>query len=148
VGLVAAFEASPCPRLLVVDDEEPVTAALGEYFATLGYVVDRAASEADAIALIDRCDYAAIVTDLRLAGGRDMGGLDVIAHLRERCATAACLVLTAYGDPALERNARVQGADVFLQKPTALRVLADHLARLLDRPAASRGASGGPAKER
>jgi DNA-binding NtrC family response regulator len=120
-------------RLLVVDDEKPVTTALVDYFTTLGYVVDVAANEAEAIAMIDQSEYAGVVTDLRLSGARNLGGMDVIAHLRRRSSAAACLVLTAYGGADLEREARRQGADDFLQKPAALRVLAEHLARLLER---------------
>jgi DNA-binding response OmpR family regulator len=120
-------------RLLVVDDEESVTTALVDYFTTLGYAVDVAANEAEAIAMIDQSEYEGVVTDLRLSGARHMGGMDVIAHLRGRGSAAACLVLTAYGDNVLEFEARARGADDFLQKPAALRVLAEHLARLLDR---------------
>jgi len=131
--MVAAIDERPNCRMLIVDDEEQVTAAVADYFATLGYVVDRAASEAEAIGMIDDREYAAVVTDLRLSGGPHMGGMDVIAHLRRRRAMAACLVLTAYGDAELEREARIRGADDFVQKPAPLRVLADRLARLLDR---------------
>lgn len=118
--------------MLVVDDEEDVTAAVGEFFATFGYVVDHAASVAEAVAMIDRYEYAAVVTDLRLSGSRRMEGMEVIAHLRRRRAAGACIVLTAYGDPELELEARRRGADAFLQKPTPLPELAVHLARLLE----------------
>ena len=123
-------------RLLVVDDEEPITAAMGDYFASLGYVVDRAASEAEAISLIERRAYAAAVTDLRLSGSWRMDGLNVITHLRKRQPRAVCLVLTAHGDPALERSARTRGADDVLEKPTPLHLIADNLTQLLNARAA------------
>jgi two-component system, NtrC family, C4-dicarboxylate transport response regulator DctD len=132
-ALAIAFDAPHVPKLLVVEDEEPVTRALADYFATLGYVVDVAANEVEAIAKIDRHEYAAVVTDLRLSCARHTGGLDVIAHLHRRDPTAVCIVLTAHGDADLEREARSLGADDYLQKPTALRELAERLTRLLDR---------------
>lgn len=136
MALASAPETLAGRRLLVVDDEESITAAMGDYFAMRGYVVDSAGSEAMAIFLIERRPYLVVVTDLRLSGSWQMGGLNVITHLRKCQPGAVCLVLTAHGDPALELAARMRGADNVLEKPTPLQVIADDLVRLLEARAA------------
>lgn len=118
-------------RMLVVDDEEQVTAALGDYFATLGYRVDRAGSAQSGRALLDESRYDAVITDLSLAAGHGLEGLDVVSHLRARDSAAVCVVLTAYGDCTAERQAWIRGADAFLEKPSSLAEIADLIDRIL-----------------
>lgn len=123
----------PGCRLLIIDDEEPITGAVTDYFGILGYLVDSAQDEQAAHALVDRFDYAAVITDLRLSRGRRLEGLEIIEHARIRHPAAACIVLTAYGDAENEIEARKRGADALLQKPTPLHVLAERLAEILNR---------------
>ena len=52
------------PRLLVVDDDIDLRGVLQDYLTEEGYVVDVAASQDDALALIDTRLYHLIITDL------------------------------------------------------------------------------------
>jgi DNA-binding response OmpR family regulator len=65
-------------RLLIIDDEEHITSALTDYFTILGYAVDFARDKNTARALLERFDYAGIITDLRLSGSGRIAGQDVI----------------------------------------------------------------------
>lgn len=122
----------PGRSILIVDDEEHITAAIKDYFTFLGYQVDCAGDETAAQALLDCFEYTAVITDLRLSGSDRMEGMDIVERVRNRQPTAACIVLTSYGDPANEVEACKRGADALLQKPTPLRVLAERLAEILD----------------
>src|SRR5688572_18669452 len=94
---------NPGPRLLVVDDEAGIVAALGDYFTGIGYTVDAVTEAGQAMDLLDRFEYAAIVTDLRLSAGNGDDGLGVLARARRKNPQAACIVLTAFGDADNER---------------------------------------------
>ena len=60
------------PRLLVVDDEEPIRRALRRYFQRNGWIVDEAPSGSEALRLLDEPGaadrYAAVLCDLRMPG--------------------------------------------------------------------------------
>jgi two-component system C4-dicarboxylate transport response regulator DctD len=119
--------------MLIIDDEEHITAAVSDYFTISGYQVDCAQDESAARALLDRFDYAVVITDLRLSGCCHTEGMDIVGHVRNGQPGAACIVLTSYGDEANEVEARKRGADAFLQKPTPLHVLAEQVAQILNR---------------
>jgi DNA-binding response OmpR family regulator len=106
-------------RLLMLDDELPILKAMSTYFELSGYAVDYTAEREEAEALLVNNDYACLIVDLRLTPhGAD--GLDVLSFARERTPSTRVVILTAYGSPAVEREARRRGVDAFLQKPRPL----------------------------
>jgi DNA-binding response OmpR family regulator len=108
------------PRLLFVDDEEPVLEAAHEYFEAQGYDVDCARELEEAQALVSFVRYAALVADLRLTGSHGTEGFEVLRFVRERSPDTHVLMLTAYGSAPVEAEARRLGVDAFLQKPQPL----------------------------
>jgi CheY-like chemotaxis protein len=121
-------------RILVVDDEEAIRDATREYLSALGYHVDAAQEREEAEAMLATGDYALVIADMRLTGVHGREGLELVGYLRERCPWSRVVVLTAYGSPELESEARRRGADAFIQKPVPLAELA-RLAGLLVRTA-------------
>jgi two-component system, response regulator RegA len=121
-------------RLLLVDDETPILFAMANYFRAKGYVVDAAREREEAEALLTNVAYAAVIVDLRMTAVHGADGLEVVVYARERCPAARIIVLTAYGSPAAEAEARARGADAFLHKPQPLADLAQLLDRLLGKP--------------
>jgi ornithine cyclodeaminase/alanine dehydrogenase-like protein (mu-crystallin family)/DNA-binding response OmpR family regulator len=121
----------PGSRMLIIDDEEHITAAVTEYFMTLGYQVDCAQDAAAAHALLDRFDYAVIITDLRLSRSDRFEGFEILERIRSRCPQTASIVLTAHGYSENEKRARQRGASAFLQKPQPLEELAAVVAALV-----------------
>lgn len=111
-------------RILVVDDEEAIRDATREYLTALGYQVDAAQEREEAEALLSTATYSLVIADMRLTGVHGREGLELVGYLRERCPWARVVVLTAYGSPDLEAEARRRGADVFLEKPVPLSELA------------------------
>lgn len=123
------------PRLLIIDNEETILLAMRSFFTTVGYRVDCAREREEAEALLATARYVAVIADLRLTGINDMEGLDVVGYVRARCPGTLILLLTAYGLPEVEHEARRRGVDAFLHKPQPLPELARIIAGLAGRAA-------------
>lgn len=122
-------------KVLIIDDEEHILAAMVEYFAAQGYEVACARDEPGARTLLEQSDFRIVITDLRLSRSDRYEGLDILDRIRTRCPQTDCIVLTAYGFPDNEERARQLGARAFLQKPKPLHELAAIVATLVNRSA-------------
>jgi YesN/AraC family two-component response regulator len=141
--------AGPAPtiRILVVDDEEEIRAALKRLLARLPYpglTVDEAASGEDAITLLRRNAYRLILSDYRM--GR-VTGVDVLEIARLEQPHAARVLMTGYEDMEIAREAvnraRIEG---LLRKPWDNDKLRGVLDTLLGDPqAAARAPAASPA---
>ena len=119
-------------RILVVDDEESILAALCDYLELRGYEVDRARSGEEAEACLGRASHSALIADLRLAPSGERSGLEVVATARRSNPQIRTLLLTAYRSPEVEEQARQAGVDQVLVKPIPLTEVARALGGLLD----------------
>jgi DNA-binding response OmpR family regulator len=108
------------PKILLVDDEEGILFALRDYLSTRGCQVDCVREAHAAVVQLDATDYALVMTDLRLTGTSDKEGFDVVDHARKRWPHVRTVLLTAYGTPEVEKEAREHGVDVVLHKPVPL----------------------------
>jgi DNA-binding NtrC family response regulator len=119
------------PHILIVDDEESILFAMQEYFTALGYHVDCARELEDAKALLARTSYAVAISDLRLTGKPGTEGLALLDYIRQHHPTTRVIILTAYGLPETEQEARRRGAEAFLHKRLSLAEVAQVVAALL-----------------
>jgi DNA-binding response OmpR family regulator len=103
-------------RLLLVEDEEQTLLAMQRYFTTKGFNVDCAQDLEQAEALIEAGHYSLVLTDLRLTGTHGVEGLEIVSHVRRQSPGTKVIILTAYGTPEVEAEARRRGADDFLYK--------------------------------
>ena len=125
------------PRnLLVVDDEESICFSMSEYFSQQGFKVDTAREKEEAEGLIKETEYKVIIQDLRLGIDRRSEGIEIIKLVHERNPNTRIVVLTAYGSPEAEEEARNAGADVFLRKPKPLSQVAQVVQGLIESPRA------------
>jgi len=124
----------PMPRLLVVDDEESICFSMSEYFSLHGYKVDTASELEEAEKLLGVTDYRVVIQDLRLTMTNYHDGLDMIKLIKQHNPQARIVVLTAYGSPEVEDEARRCGADAFLRKPKPLSQVAQVVQGLLESP--------------
>src|SRR5262245_12909505 len=122
-------------RLLIVEDELSIVFALREFFATAGFVVDTAMTVAECEQLLADNDYAVLITDVHLTPNRRKEGLQLVKRAHEKSPAVRAIVLTAYGSPDLEEEARQSGADAFFAKPMALPVLASTVEKFVGGPA-------------
>jgi DNA-binding NtrC family response regulator len=132
-------------NLLVVDDEESICFSMSEYFTQHGFKVDTAREMEEAEVLIKETEYRVIIQDLRLGLTRQPDGIEIIKLVHKRNPDTRIVVLTSYGSPEAEEEARRAGADAFLRKPKPLSQVAQVVQGLIESPrtaqAAARGAS-------
>jgi DNA-binding NtrC family response regulator len=123
------------PRnLLVVDDEESICFSMSEYFSQHGFKVDTAREREEAEGLIKETEYRVIIQDLRLGVERRSEGIEIIKLVHERNPETRIVVLTSYGSPEAEEEARNAGADAFLRKPKPLSQVAQVVQGLIESP--------------
>ena len=121
-------------NLLVVDDEESICFSMSEYFSQHGFKVDTAREMEEAEGLIKATDYKVIIQDLRLGLARHPDGIDIIRLVHKRNPETRIVVLTSYGSPETEAEARRAGADAFLRKPKPLSQVAQVVQGLIESP--------------
>src|ERR1700721_1547689 len=103
------------PRILLVDDNEPMRNMLKNILEISRFCVSTAASVSEAIHLIDTEPFDVLLSDLHMPGAGD--GFTVISTMRHKQPNAITLLLTGY--PALEdaMDAIRLQADEILLKP-------------------------------
>lgn len=126
-----------CMRVLVVEDEERLAAAIRAGLEAEGFAVDVAHTGTDGLWLGREEAYDAIVLDIMLPG---MNGYRVCASLREAEVWTPILMLTAKEGEWEEVEALDTGADDYLTKPFSHAVLVARLRALLRRGASARPA--------
>jgi len=108
-------------KLLLVDNDEYLLNVHRKYFDCAGYDVDCATTETDALALIDRNRYAAIVCDLHLdSDNSNQQGLAFASKAKILRPGAAFFILTSHVSYKFERNALSRGVYMCLTKPQPL----------------------------
>lgn len=111
-------------RYLIVDDNREFAENLAEIIRDRGAEADLAGSGAEALALVGRTRYDALLTDMRMP---EMGGAEVVHEVRRLDPGLAALVITAHvADDALEA-ARREGLLAVLGKPVPIPALLDLL---------------------
>jgi DNA-binding response OmpR family regulator len=107
-------------QLLVVDDEEEITAVLEEHFKTCGYAVDVAHTGSDALLLAAARRPDAVLLDITMPGP---DGSEILSRLRAVDPTISVVMLTGNGDQELARKLLREGAFDYVPKPFQLDVL-------------------------
>ncbi len=117
-------------RVLVVEDEKRLAAALQRGLQAEGITVDVAHDGPQGLWLAGEQDYDVIVLDIMLPG---INGYRVCARLRAAGSEAGILMLTAKDGEYDEAEALDTGADDFLSKPFSYVVLVARLRALARR---------------
>lgn len=128
--MTIAPERAPAIRVLVVDDEPDVCAALSEVLTNHGFAVDAVGTRAEALERSSGVDL--VVLDLGLPDG---DGLDICVELARR---APVVVVSARPDEVDRVVALELGADDYLAKPFGAREFVARCRSVLRR-------AGGPA---
>jgi len=100
------------PRVLLVDDEPSVLAALKELVQGRGWEPVLARSGTEALGLVERAD--AVVTDFSMP---EMDGMELLRSIRERDESLPVILLTAHGSERLAVRAIKAGAYEYVSKP-------------------------------
>jgi DNA-binding response OmpR family regulator len=127
-------------RLLVVDDEPTTLMAYRKLFRSSSVAIDTAESAVDAVGLLERNTYRAIIVDLRLTGTTGTEGFDIIRHVKATSPDTGVILVTAYGSPPVQERARDLGAAFYFEKPVPIRELRKVLESLGVRNSGEKGA--------
>ena len=117
-------------RILLVEDDYQLRAALAQHFTKQGFRVDCAGEREEAEALMSCIDYTLLITDLGLTPF-GLNGFDVLEFTWNRYPRPKIVVLTGKGNAAVESEAKVRGVDVFLTKPQSLKCISEVVQKLL-----------------
>ena len=116
-------------KLLLVEDDPLLGAALYEALDRKGYQTRLAASGAEALARSNDESFDLVLQDVRLP---DADGLDVLSEILARQPRCQALVMTGQATVEMAVRAMKLGAFDFITKPFPLDVLMMKLERLLD----------------
>jgi two-component system OmpR family response regulator len=117
-------------RVLVVEDDKQLAAALRRGLEAEGYAVDTALDGVEGEWLANENAYDALVLDVMLP---ELAGDALCSRRRESGDWTPILMLTARSGPEQEVRALDAGADDFLAKPFSLSVLLARLRALVRR---------------
>ncbi|MEO8634217.1 MAG: sigma-54 dependent transcriptional regulator [Gemmatimonadales bacterium] len=101
-------------RLLVVDDEPGIRAALKQVLEYEGIEVKLASSGGEGLRLFEEFRPNVVVLDVKMAG---LDGLNTLARLRELNPDATVVMISGHGTIATAIEATRRGAFDFLEKP-------------------------------
>ncbi|PKW27582.1 response regulator transcription factor [Phycicoccus duodecadis] len=122
-------------RLLLVEDERPLAAALDEALREANWVVDHTDDGREGLRKGLASQYDVIVLDIMLPG---LNGYDVLKHLRENRIWTPVLMLTAKDGEYDQTDAFELGADDYVTKPFSTPVLLARVQALARRGAPER----------
>lgn len=130
VKFMQSYVKTSLPRLLIVDDDQPLVQMLREYLGHEGFSVE---SSSDAVALRDKLAELrsdALILDIMLPG---KNGLELLQEIRVLHPLLPVLMLTARGSADDRIRGFELGADDYLPKPFDPRELVARLRALLRR---------------
>jgi excisionase family DNA binding protein len=119
------------PRILVVDDEQPVRDLLAKTLTMSDYDVDTVGDGPAALDRLRAADYDLLITDLKMPG---MDGLSVIREARRIRPDVAVVIITGYSTEASAIEAINLGVAGYLTKPFRLPRILAATARALHEP--------------
>lgn len=107
-------------RILLVEDEKPLSVAICKMLRQENYLVDFVFNGTDALEYILSDIYDAVILDVMLPG---MDGFSVLQTIRSKGITVPVLMLTARSGIDDRLNGLQSGADYYLPKPFDFREL-------------------------
>lgn len=110
--------ADRAPRILLVDDEQPIQTLLSFPLQRDGYEVVQAADGAEALARYSEQIFDLVVLDVMLPR---MDGLEVCRRLRAKGETVPIIMLTAKSEEIDKVLGLELGADDYITKPFSMR---------------------------
>jgi len=127
------------PRILLVDDEQPIQTLLSFPLQRDGYEVVQASDGRDALARFDEQSFDLVVLDLMLPR---IDGLEVCKRLRANGSTVPIIMLTAKSEEIDKVLGLELGADDYITKPFSMREFRSRVKAALRRAGMARPEEG------
>lgn len=101
-------------RILIADDDPGLRRVMQIQLEEAGYAVTTAADGQQALAALEECKPALVITDLKMPG---MDGLELLKKLRSSQPDLTVIIITAFGSIQTAVQAMKAGAYDYLTKP-------------------------------
>lgn len=108
-------------KVLLVDDEQDFLEIMSQRMETRGMTVTTAASADQALQILEKETFDAIVMDFQMP---EMDGMDALKAIKEKRPELQIILLTGYATVEKTVEAMKVGAADFLEKPADLEALA------------------------
>jgi two-component system response regulator HydG len=116
-------------RVLVVDDDAEMRAAMGAFLSSQGHQCELAADAASALEVIERSNLDAVICDVRMEG---MSGLELLDRVKRTHPALPVVVVTGWGQINDAVSAIRRGAFHYLTKPCDFDELRETVAGAVD----------------
>lgn len=100
--------------VLVVDDRTGIRRLLQEVLQGAGYQVITASGGAEALELVKKNTVDLVLLDMKMSG---MDGLETLTLLKKLCPRVIILIMTAYEELDVLKEAARRGAAGYISKP-------------------------------
>ncbi|MGB2991237.1 MAG: response regulator [Paenisporosarcina sp.] len=101
-------------QLLIVDDQQGIRLLLNEVFKREGYTTYLAANGIEALELAEKIKLDGVLLDMKIPG---MDGIEILKRIKMRTPDVPVLMITAYGELDLIKEAMDLGASHYFTKP-------------------------------
>lgn len=114
--------------LLIVDDQQGIRLLLNEVFKKEGYVTHLAATGAEAMQIVEQFDISLVLLDMKIPG---MNGIEILKRIKEIDSKIPVLMMTAYGELGVVKEALDLGAIRYFTKPFDIFEVRDEVNKIL-----------------
>lgn len=101
-------------KLLIVDDQNGIRILLVELFNSEGYQTYQAANGKMALAIVEQENPDLVLLDMKIPG---MDGLEILRRIKKIRPETKVIMMTAYGELDMIKEARETGALTHFTKP-------------------------------
>lgn len=118
------------PKILVVDDDENILSAFGDFLRKEHCAMIAATSAEEAMGKLDQHHVDVLIADVRLKG---QSGVMFFMEVKRLFPKLPIIVITGYPDLISEADVKTFGADYFFLKPLDIDRLRDAIKKCLSR---------------
>ncbi|GLC87951.1 response regulator [Lysinibacillus piscis] len=115
-------------RVLIVDDQQGIRLLLHEVLKKEGYLTYLAANGIEALKYAEEENLDCVLLDMKIPG---MDGIEILRRLKQQWAQLPVLMMTAYGELDIVREAIELGAIRYFTKPFDIFEVRDEVNKIL-----------------
>lgn len=117
-------------RILLADDEPDIIDPLKEHLFIEGYDVKTAFDGEEAISLMSKGKYDAIILDLYMP---KIDGFDVLKAIKKTSPATKVIILSGHAFPENIKKCKEYGAEIVLPKPSGIKEILDAIQNVLEK---------------
>lgn len=127
VAHAARHEEPGTRKVLIVDDEPTIQLTLSYALRGAGFEVVTASRLESAEAALQRYSFDVVIADIRMSGILGIDGLELLSYIKRRWPQTIVIIMTAYGNEELRKDAFERGAAYYYDKPIDITDLTNRL---------------------